>query len=253
MLHGCYLKARTQTRRGVILFGLEFGSKRWACVPYCEFLRENGYDVFSFETRGQGESPCQPGYVPMVWTTHFELDDFRAAINYLKNRPDADPRGIGFFGLSKGGSSGLHVACEEPYIRCCVTDGMFAMHTTILPYMRKYIFIYSKRQLLAKNLPDWYFRFAAYEGRKRMGKERNCSFPQLETMLPKLSPRPLLMIHGGADTYIRPEMAEKLFRLVKEPKELWIVEDAKHNQAFHIANGAYRERVLGFFEKHLAA
>jgi alpha-beta hydrolase superfamily lysophospholipase len=253
MLQGCYLRARTPVRRGVILFGLEYGSKRWACAPYCDFLRENGYDVFTFEPRGQGESPCHPGFTPMVWTTEFELADFRAAVAYMKKRPDADPAGIGFYGLSKGGSAGLFIACEDPYIRCCVTDGMFGMHTTMVPYMKKYIFIYSRKPWLARNLPGWYYEFAARVGRKRMGQERNCKFANLEKMLPRLSPRPLLMIHGRADTYIRPEMAEKLFSLVREPKELWIVEDAKHNQAFHVASGGYKERILGFFEKNLAA
>src|ERR1035438_3082835 len=55
-LKGCYLRP-PQPRKGVLLFGLEFGSNRWACVPYCEFLRAAGYDIFTFETRGQGSSP----------------------------------------------------------------------------------------------------------------------------------------------------------------------------------------------------
>src|SRR5262249_19791961 len=156
------------------------------------------------------------------------------------------------FGLSKGGSAGLYVACEDPYIRCCVTDGLFAMHTTMVPYMKKYIFIYSKKPWVVKRLPGWYFEFAAHVGRKRMGRERHCAFPYLESMLKRLSPRPLLMIHGRGDTYIRPEMAEALFRRVREPKELWLVDDAKHNQAFHVAQEAYKERVLSFFDKYLA-
>ena len=36
-LRGCYLRTR-QPRKGVILFGLEFGSPRWACKVYCEAL-----------------------------------------------------------------------------------------------------------------------------------------------------------------------------------------------------------------------
>ena len=36
-LRGCYLRA-AGPRRGVILFGLEFGSNRWACVQYCQHL-----------------------------------------------------------------------------------------------------------------------------------------------------------------------------------------------------------------------
>ena len=60
------------------------------------------------------------------------------------------------------------------------------------------------------------------------------------------------MIHGEADTYIKPEMAEALFARAREPKDLWLVPRAKHNQALHLAGDEYRRRVLEFFECHLA-
>src|SRR5262249_55000204 len=69
----------------------------------------------------------------------------------------------------------------------------------------------------------------------------------------RLAPRPLLMIHGGGDTYIKPEMARALFELAGAPREFWLVEGAKHNQALHVANGDYQRRVREFFEAHLAA
>jgi predicted alpha/beta hydrolase len=125
VLHGCYLKGSGR-RRGVILFGLEFGSNRWACLPYCSHLLAAGYDVFALETRGQGESSIQPGYEPLHWVTDFEVADMKAALAYLKNRPDADPRGVGFFGISKGGSAGLFAAAQDPRVRCIVVDGIYA-------------------------------------------------------------------------------------------------------------------------------
>lgn len=250
-LKGCYLRTN-QPRKGVILFGLEFGSNRWACMPYCEILREHGYDIFSFEMRGQGESPSHAGYEPIQWVTDFEVADYRAAVAYLKSRPDADPRGIGFFGISKGGGAGLYVACDDPYLRCFVTDGIFATHTTMIPYMRKWIFIYAYRPWLARLIPLWYFRTAAHRGLNMITKERHCSFPHLEWRIERLASRPLLMIQGGADNYIKPEMTQALFDLAGQPKELWVVDGAKHNQAFHIANGAYKERLLSFFDQYLA-
>jgi pimeloyl-ACP methyl ester carboxylesterase len=250
-LCGCYLPARGR-RRGVVLFGLEFGSNRWACVPYCDFLRQNGFDIFAFEPRGQGDSNHQPGYEPLQWVTDFEVQDFRAALAYLKSRPDADPRGIGLFGISKGGSAGLLAAATDPYVRCFVTDGIFATHTTMVPYMRKWIAIYSTRYNIQKIIPVWYYSLAARIGLGQIRRERGCRFPHLEHVIHKLSPRPLLMIHGGADTYIKPEMAESLFALARAPKELWLVDRAKHNQALQLAPEAYRQRVLAFFGAHLA-
>jgi predicted alpha/beta hydrolase len=250
-LSGCYLKT-VVPRKGVILFGLEFGSNRWACVPYCELLIAAGYDIFSFEFRGQGESEPQPGYKPLQWVTEHEVCDMKAALAYLKQRPDADPRGLGFFGISKGGGAGLLAAADDPSVRCFVTDGIFATWTTMLPYMRKWVAIYNKNYFVQEVLPDWFYGLFIRAALRQVRKANSCRFPSLERTLPRLAPRPLLMIHGGADTYIKPNMAQQLFGLAREPKELWLVEGAKHNQALQVAGDAYRKRVLDFFETHLA-
>jgi fermentation-respiration switch protein FrsA (DUF1100 family) len=249
-LAGCYLRARCD-RRGVVLFGLEFGSNRWACVQYCESLLENGYDVFAFEARGQGDSDPQPGYEPSQWVTEFEVADTRAALAYLRGRPDADPKGVGFFGISKGGGAGLLAAAGDPSVRCCVTDGAFATYTTVVPYMRQWFRIYNRDYHLHGLLPSWYFGAVGLTALREIERERHCRFPHLEKAMPRLGARPLLMIHGGGDTYIKPAMAEALYQRVAGPKEIWLVEGAKHNAALAVAGAAYERRVLEFFDRHL--
>lgn len=251
-LKGCYLKC-AGPRKGVILFGPEFGASRWGCVPYCEFLLRSGYDIFAFEMRGQGQSPAQAGYEPLQWLTEYEIEDFQTALEHLKKRADADPRGIGFFGLSKGGSAGLWLAAHDPYIRGVVTDGAFGTVSTMVPYMKQWIYIYSRMPWLVKFIPHWYYVWAAHHGIWRISRIRNVRYPELETVLHRIAPRPWLMIHGGADNYIKPVMARELFGFAQDPKELWIVDKAKHNQAMQTANGEYQRRVLGFFDKNLAA
>ena len=250
MLHGCYLRTPAR-RRGVILFGLEFGSNRWSCVPYCEHLLANGFDVFAFESRNQGESDGLAGYDPLQWVTDYEVQDTHAALRYLKGRPDADPQGVGFLGISKGGSAGLLAAARDPYVRCCVTDGAFGTYTTMLPYMRKWVAIYSDRYWLQVLLPSWFYGLVGQAGLNRIRRQRGCRFPRLERAIPKLAPRPWLMIHGGADTYIKPDMAQALFDRARNPKQFWLVEGAKHNQALQVAGEEYRRRVVNFFENHL--
>jgi pimeloyl-ACP methyl ester carboxylesterase len=250
-LAGCYLRA-PGPRQGVILFGLEFGSNRWSCVPYCERLREHGFDIFAFEFRSQGDSAAQPGYEPLQWVTDYEVRDMQAALRYLKGRSDADPRGIGFFGISKGGSAGLLAAAGDASVRCLVTDGAFATHTTMVPYMRKWISIYSKSFLLRTLLANWFYGLYGWRALQRLGRRMGCRFPHLERAIGKIAPRPLLMIHGGSDTYIKPDMAQKLFALARQPKELWLVEGARHNQALAIAGEEYHQRLLTFFQTHLA-
>ncbi len=252
-LRGCYLRTWAPRRRGVILFGLEFGSNRWACVPYCEVLLANGFDVFAFEPRNQGDSDKQPGYEPLQWVTNYEVEDTKAALTYLKKRPDADPRGVGFFGVSKGAGAGLIAAAFDDTIRCCVTDGVFATHSTMVPYMKKWVSIYSDHYWLQHLCPAWFYGLIARAAVRRSRRERGCRFPHLERSIDRLARRPLLMIHGGADTYIKPEMARALFALARQPKEFWLVEGAKHNQALHVAGDEYRQRVLTFFQEYLPA
>ncbi len=158
---------------------------------------------------------------------------------------------MGFFGISKGANAGLLAAAADPYIRCFVTDGAFATYTTMVPYEKKWLVIYCRSNLLAGALPRWYYRYAARRGLRDIETQRCCRFVHLEPAIPRLAPRPLLMIHGGGDTYIKPEMARELFRHAAGPKEFWLVPKAKHNQAFQLATDEYKQRVLEFFQKHL--
>ena len=251
VLRACYWKAKTP-RKGVIWFGLEFGSTRWSCGPFCEFLRQAGYDVFACESRGQGQTPTVNGYEPLQWVTRFDVEDYRVALEYLKGRPDADPRGFGLFGLSKGAASGILAAAGEPALRCVATDGMFGTRTTMIPYMYQWVLIYTPRKKLAKWLPRWYLAIVADVALKRIEEARHVKYPSLGTALRKLRSRPLFMIHGEKDNYIKPDMARSLFNQACSPKELWIVPKAKHNQAAQIAGDEYSRRIREFFDANLA-
>ncbi len=251
-LRGCYLRTTAPERRGVILFGLEFGSNRWACRQYCQALVEAGYDVFATEPRNQGESGRDPNYEPLQWVTDRDVSDMRAAVEYLKARPDADPRGIGVFGISKGGSTGVIVASTDPWVKCVATDGMYGTHTTMVPYMQRWIQIYSGKRMIQKALPAWFYGVVGGVGVKKVARNRGVNYPSVEKAAGRLN-RPLLMIHGEGDTYIKPDMARKLFdRASGAPKKLWLVPKAKHNQALHVAGEEYSRTVVEFFDRHLA-
>src|SRR5262249_37625902 len=79
---------------------------------------------------------------------------------------------------------------------------------------------------------------------------RRCRFAKLERVIGRLG-RPLLMIHGEQDTYIKPETAQALYAKASGPKELWFVEKAKHNQALNVAGKDYDGRIGQFFNRHL--
>ncbi len=251
-LRGYYLRS-LQPRKGVLLFGLEFGSNRWTAVQYCEKLREAGYDVFAYETRNQGDSEREPNYDPLQWVSNKDLEDARAALAYLKARPDADPRGVGIFGISKGGSLGLLLAAEDSDVRCVATDGAFATYTTMLPFMRRWVSIYSPYKKLQAIAPDSLYGSVGQVAIRRSAERRGIKFIGLERVARYIT-QPVLMVHGETDTYITPPMAKKLFSyLGSERKEFWLVPGAKHNQAPLIAGEEYYSKLVQFFDTHLGA
>ncbi|QJW96111.1 alpha/beta hydrolase [Frigoriglobus tundricola] len=251
VLRGCYFPTSAPQRRGVILFGLEFGSNRWACRQYCQGLIDSGYDVFALEPRNQGDSERDPNYEPLQWVTDRDVSDMRTAVAYLRSRPDADPRGIGLFGISKGGSTGLLVASTESWVKCVVTDGMYGTHTTMVPYMQRWIQIYSGSRRVQRVLPNWFYGVVGMVGVKRVARNRGVTYPSVEKAASRLN-RPLFMIHGEGDTYIKPEMARSLFERATGPKSLWVVAKAKHNQALHVVGAEYNRAIADFFDRHLA-
>ena len=252
-LRGYYRKTPAAVRRGVILFGLEYGSSRWSSVSYSDRLSAIGYDVFTYEPRNQGDSDKDATYEPMPWSTDRDLADMRTAIKYLHYRPDADPAGVGIFGISKGGSLGLLIASEDRLVRCVATDGAFGTYTTVVPFLRKWVSIYLKRRnWIRKRIPDWFYGMLGLAAIKKVAKKRNIEFVSVEKAVRRMK-QPLLMIHGGGDNYIKPEMAETLFSQAKRvtAKELWIVPGAKHNLALHVAREEYHAKLIAFFDRHL--
>ncbi len=169
----------------------------------------------------------------------------------FERRPDADPRGVGFFGISKGAGAGLIAASRDPYVRCFVTDGVFATYTTLVPYMRQWFRIYNSHYAIQGLIPLWFYGLVGLVGMRQIERERGCRFPHLEKLSAPLGAASAADDPRQADTYIKPEMAGGIFDLARQPKEFWLVEKAKHNQALQVAGEEYRQRVLRFFEQHL--
>ncbi|HEX8203617.1 MAG TPA: dienelactone hydrolase family protein, partial [Isosphaeraceae bacterium] len=113
-LRGAYFRARTVERVGVVAFCPEFLADRWSSRPYTEGLRELGFDLLTFDFRNHGAAATEAGYEPLQWVSDREVRDLRAALAYLRSRPDRDPAGVALFGVSRGGSTALCVAAEDP-------------------------------------------------------------------------------------------------------------------------------------------
>ena len=249
-IQGAYFRTPASVRKGVIIFGIEYGSDRWSCRSYCASLLQAGYDIFTYEPRSQGASDSIPGYEPLQWITRYEVADARAALAYMKSRPDLGDCKIGWFGVSKGANAGLAVATKDPTIRCVATDGAFGLSSVMLPYMRKWISVYNPDFMVHGLFPAWFYAHMAMVGVRRVELSRKIQFFHLDPRMGRLR-QPLLMIHGELDSYIKMEMARSLFRRARGPKEFWAVRGARHNQSIVLAGAEYGPRVVAFFDANL--
>ncbi|HMP58660.1 MAG TPA: alpha/beta hydrolase, partial [Gemmatales bacterium] len=139
--------------------------------------------------------------------------------------------------------AGLLAGERDPWVRCFVTDGMFGTINTMMVYMYKWIALYSTLSWLRPYLPPLFYRVLARVVLCIVAIRRRSMFPSMKYALGRLAPRPLLMIHGGNDSYIKLEIAEGLFNLAREPKEMWVVPGAKHNQAVVVEAEQYQQRL----------
>lgn len=250
-LRGSYLSTPRGPAQGLIVFSHEFSADRWTGLPYWTPLVEAGFDVFAFDFRNHGSSSVDAGYTPRHWVTWRDVADLEAAAAFVRSHPQVRDLPIGLYGVSRGGGVSLCVAARDRSVCCVATDGAFPTHLTMTTYMRKWVKLYGGKRAFFDWLPDWYYGFVRDRALARVARQIGCGFPRIERLIARIAPRPLLMIHGGRDNYIRPEIARALSDCARGPKELWLVPGARHNACLETAGPEYVERLVQFFVQHL--
>ena len=203
-------------------------------VKYAPWFHERGIAVLMFDFRGHGRSGGK--HVSMGY---FERRDLLAAEKFLRGRGYDR---IGVLGFSMGGAVAISGAPLSQDIRAVAADGAFVwLRDAIYEGMRE-------RKIpgaLAKRLAFLAVKTAGW----RLGADPEEADPGL--WAGKIAPRALLLIHGEQDPYTSTEEVRAMFAAAADPKELWIVPDAGHRNVDEVEPQAYKEKVVGFFERYL--
>ncbi len=70
-------------------------------------------------------------------------------------------------------------------------------------------------------------------------------------VIAQISPRPVYIVQGTADTVAPPDSAEKLYNAAGEPRFLWVEENVPHLQIYLNYPRRYKRRLIGFFDEWL--
>ena len=197
-------------------------------------LVQDGFDVLVFDLRGHGESGGDR--TGLGWD---ERGDVQAAVDAVLQR-GIPPGRIGLYGMSLGGGTALLSAASIPSVGAVVTDSAFANQRMVL----------ANEIRLKMNAPPVFTPGVELFARLLYGLDFDVIAP--EKALSAIAPRPILFIHGTADTRIPVEHAYRLKAASRNPAdELWIVPGAEHTSSYLAQPEAYPTRVLGFFERYL--
>jgi fermentation-respiration switch protein FrsA (DUF1100 family) len=189
--------------------------------PLALFLTHQGFDVLSLDYQGYGVSEGHP-------TIKNVVEDGIAAVRYAQAHLRDPKTGVCVFGQSLGGAVGIVVTAQEPEVKGAVIEAAFSGYRAM------------GREVAGRHILTWPLMILTPFISRTYDPG---------PFISQIAPRPLLLIHGDADTVVPVKMSRLLFDAAREPKELWIVPGAEHLGVKHTAGSVYETKVAEFFEK----
>jgi alpha-beta hydrolase superfamily lysophospholipase len=208
----------------VVLLLHGMGGDRRSMLPRARLLVAAGISVLLIDLQGHGETPGE--HITLGWR---ESDDVRVALEWLRERGPA--RRIGVIGVSLGGAAFL-LGEAPPQVDALVLE---AVHPRL-------------RRAIENRVGRWFAPLLLIQVEPRLG-----------VRIAKLNPvrhiaavdAPVLVVGGARDTDTTEEETRALFAAAREPKELWIVPGAGHEDFSRIDADGYRRHVVEFLRRHL--
>ncbi|CAN5866158.1 hypothetical protein BH23ACT11_BH23ACT11_22030 [soil metagenome] len=221
---------------------------------FARVLVPDGYVCLAFDYRGFGNSEGEPGRI----VPQEQVEDARSAVTFLETVPEVDPEQIALLGWALGASVAVAVAADDA--RVCgvialnaIGDGerwMRSMHderswTELLQDIaedRRRRAFGEKSELVHPlrivRIDETTRRYVDKELHKVAGFGGGVTLESADFLLrfrpeivvDRVSPRPLLLIHGAENRLHVPEESRQLHRRAGEPTELVLLEDRGHTE-----------------------
>ncbi|NRQ39923.1 alpha/beta hydrolase [Nonomuraea sp. NN258] len=239
---------------GLVFTGPFTGVRDQVIGRYARLLTERGFATLAFDHRNWGESGGEPRRHE---DPQGKLHDLRAAVSFLRARPEVDAGRIAAVGICLGGGYALKFAAFDPRVKAFVGiagayNNPYAMRTG-MDYQAALAAFAEVAERQDRGGPAEYLPAVSEGGEAAMpgdepfayyGTARSASATwanevtrvsireliTLDNMMGAdfLSPKPALIVHGVVDRFCSPEGAEEVFKRLDEPKKLvWV--DAKQH------------------------
>lgn len=220
-LHGWFFPA-AGAARGTVVHCHGNGGNLTGHFEFIRWLPGAGWNVLCFDYQGYGRSEGKP-------TREGTILDGHGAVDYVQGRADVDGDRIVVFGQSLGGAVGVVVAAEREDIRGIAVDSAFHSYRAMVKAVcRQVWYTWGLAGLISRYLIS--------------------DVAEPVDVVAAISPRPIYIFHGTADTIVPPGMSEKLFEAAEEPKELYLADGVDHTATLEEIPAA-RDRLVAFFDR----
>ena len=216
-LHGWFIPAKNKpakSAKATVVFSHGNAGSIGHHLGFCAWLAEASYNVIIYDYRGFGKSGGSPERRGMI-------DDVKAAFAYARKRPDIDTSRLVSYGHSLGGAQSVTALAETPVkgLRAIVIDGAFASY-----------------QAMARLIGG------------QLGASLVTDELAPKDFVKKLTPVPLLVVHGSRDEVVPVSQGRQLFEAAGEPKTLFEVKSGRHGTALSDDGGAYRRKMIAWLD-----
>jgi hypothetical protein len=243
---------------------------------FARALVPHGYACLAFDYRGFGASEGERGrLVPQE-----QVEDVRAAVSFLASVPEVDGDRIALLGWALGGGVVIAEAADDARVRAVVAcnpigDGERStreMHTvetwsTLLDRIsadgdRRAVSGVSELvspfdivvldEVTRPYVETELYKTAGYGAAVSLESGEQLLRFRPEASVGRISPRPLLLVHGEDNRLHLPAESLELHRRAQEPKELVLVAGAGHTEWMHDEHPTFLE-IAGVIRRFLDA
>ena len=219
-LHGWWFSSKKTPAKGTVIFFHGNGENLSSHFASMSWLPDAGYNYFIFDYPGYGQSEGEPG-------PYENVSSGQAALHWVHDNKDASPLII--YGQSMGGVVAMRTVIEEKDrvpMKVVIADGTFSSFQRIA------------RKKMSSHWLTWLLQPFAYV----LLSDRWA--PDVE----KISPIPMIVMHGTRDPVVEYEHGEKVFEEAREPKTFISVPEGQHGNLFWVDEGRFRKIVLDQIE-----
>ncbi|NJN86224.1 MAG: alpha/beta hydrolase [Leptolyngbyaceae cyanobacterium SL_7_1] len=211
-LHGWWIPAPASTEPANVLLYLHGnGVNIGANAAHAHRFHQMGMAVLLMDYRGYGQSR---GNFPSEAAVY---EDAEAMWHYLVEQRRVAPEQIFIYGHSLGGAIAIELATQHPDAAGLIVQSSFTSIRAMVD-----------RTMNLRWIPIDLILTQRFDSLRKV--------PTLEV--------PVLFIHGTADAEVPADMSQRLYNAAPDPKHLWLVPTAGHNNVADTSGMEYFQRVM---------